>query len=47
MADARGLHNPKQGMSEESFPLTRIDQVVDLTVGCELLNFLDASPGYL
>ena len=28
------------------FPLPRIDQIVDSTVGCELLSFLDAYSGY-
>jgi hypothetical protein len=28
------------------FPLLRIDQIVDLTAGCELLCFLDAYSGY-
>jgi hypothetical protein len=28
------------------FPLPRIDQIVDSTVGCELLCFLDAYSGY-
>jgi hypothetical protein len=28
------------------FPLPRIDQVVNSTVGCELLSFLDAYSGY-
>jgi hypothetical protein len=28
------------------FPLPRIDQIVDLTAGCELLCFLDAYSGY-
>jgi hypothetical protein len=28
------------------FPLPRIDQVIDLTAGCELLSFLDAYSGY-
>jgi hypothetical protein len=28
------------------FPLPRIDQIVDLTTGCELLCFLDAYSGY-
>jgi hypothetical protein len=32
--------------SKDLFPLPRIDQVVDLTVGCELLSFLDAYLGY-
>jgi hypothetical protein len=31
---------------KDPFPLPRIDQVVDLTVGCELLSFLDAYSGY-
>jgi hypothetical protein len=30
---------------KDPFPLPRIDQVVDLTVGCELLSFLDAYSG--
>jgi hypothetical protein len=29
-----------------SFPLPRIDQIVDSTVGCEFLCFLDAYSGY-
>jgi hypothetical protein len=29
-----------------SFPLPRIDQIVDSTAGCELLCFLDAYSGY-
>jgi hypothetical protein len=28
------------------FPLPRINQIVDSTVGCELLCFLDAYSGY-
>jgi hypothetical protein len=31
---------------KDPFPLPRINQVVDLTVGCELLRFLDAYSGY-
>jgi hypothetical protein len=31
---------------KESFPLPRIDQVIDLTAECELLSFLDAYSGY-
>jgi hypothetical protein len=31
---------------KDPFPLPRIDQVVDSTVGCELLSFLDAYSGY-
>jgi hypothetical protein len=30
----------------DPFPLPRIDQVVDLTAGCETLCFLDAYSGY-
>jgi hypothetical protein len=32
--------------SKDLFPLPRIDQVIDLTVGCELLRLLDAYSGY-
>lgn len=32
--------------SKDPFPLPRIDQVIDSTVGCELLPFLDAYSGY-
>ena len=28
------------------FPLPRIDQIIDSTVGCEILSFLDAYSGY-
>jgi hypothetical protein len=31
---------------KDLFPLPRINQVVDLTAGCELLSFLDAYSGY-
>jgi hypothetical protein len=31
---------------KDPFPLPRIDQVVDLIVGCELPSFLDAYSGY-
>jgi hypothetical protein len=31
---------------KDPFPLPRIDQVVDLTTGCELLSFPDAYSGY-
>jgi hypothetical protein len=31
---------------KDPFPLPRIDQVVDLTTGCELMSFLDAYSGY-
>lgn len=31
---------------KDPFALSRIDQIVDSTVGCELLSFLDAYLGY-
>jgi hypothetical protein len=31
---------------KDHFPLHRIDQVVDSTIGCELLSFLDAYLSY-
>jgi hypothetical protein len=31
---------------KDSFPLPRIDQVIDLIAGCELLSFLDLYLGY-
>jgi hypothetical protein len=40
--DVCGIHNPKQGIPEGSFPSPQIEQVVDLTTRCELLSFLDA-----
>jgi hypothetical protein len=33
-------------MSESSFPLPLIDQIVDSTTGCATLSFLDAYSGY-
>jgi hypothetical protein len=42
MVDVCGIHNPKQGIPEGSFPSPQIEQVVDLTTRCELLSFLDA-----
>jgi hypothetical protein len=33
-------------MSKGSFPLPRIDQIIDSTSGCDLLSFLDAYSGY-
>ena len=31
---------------KDPFPLSRIDQIVDSTAGCDLLSFLDAYSGY-
>jgi hypothetical protein len=46
MEDVRRLHWSKQSMSEGSYPLSRIDQIVDSTARCETLSFLDAYSGY-
>jgi hypothetical protein len=40
------LHESEQALPEGSFPLPRIDQIVDSTAGCEQLSFLDAYSGY-
>ena len=32
---------------KDSFPLPRIDQLIDSTVGHELLTFMDAFSGYI
>ena len=31
---------------KDHFPLPCIDQIIDSTVGCEILSFLDAYSGY-
>ena len=31
---------------KDHFPLPRIDQIVNSTLGCEILSFLDANSGY-
>jgi hypothetical protein len=38
--------NLNKACLKDLFPLPRIDQVVDLTAGCELLSFLVAYSGY-
>jgi len=38
------MHN--QAYPKDSFPLSRIDQLVDATSGYALLSFLDAYSGY-
>ena len=31
---------------KDHFPLPRMDQIIDSTLGCEILSFLDANSGY-
>ena len=38
--------NLNRACLKDSFPLPRIDQLVDLTVGHKLLTFMDAFLGY-
>jgi hypothetical protein len=38
--------SPNKACPKDMFLLPRIDQVIDLTIGCELLSFLDAYSGY-
>ena len=38
--------NLNKACSEDSFPLPRIDRLVDSTVGHKLLTFMDTFPGY-
>ena len=41
-----GLHDLNDACSKDSFPLLRIDQIVDTSVGHGMLSFLDAFSGY-
>ena len=41
-----GLHEPKQSLPKNSFPLPRVDQLVDSAAGHKLLTFMDAFSGY-
>lgn len=38
--------NLNKAFPKDHFPLSRIDQIMDSTVGCDLLCFLDAFSGY-
>ena len=38
--------NLNKAYLKDSYPLPRIDQLVDSTVGHKLLSFMDAFPGY-
>jgi hypothetical protein len=44
--DVRQLHRHQQALPKDPFGLPRIDQVIDSTVGCDLLCFLDCYSGY-
>ncbi|RVW90531.1 Transposon Ty3-G Gag-Pol polyprotein [Vitis vinifera] len=46
MAGMRRLHHLNNACPKDSFPLLRIDQIVDSTVGQGMLSFLDAFSGY-
>ena len=38
--------NLNKACPKDSFPLSRIDQLVDMTIGHELLSFMEAYSGY-
>ncbi|KAF0935407.1 hypothetical protein E2562_032666 [Oryza meyeriana var. granulata] len=38
--------DPNKACPKDDFPLPRIDQLVDSTVDCELMSFLDIYSGY-
>jgi hypothetical protein len=38
--------NLNKACPKDPFPLSRIDQVIDSTAGCELLSFVDAYSGF-
>jgi hypothetical protein len=38
--------NLNKACPKDPFPLSRIDQVIDSTAGCELLSFIDAYSGF-
>ncbi|KAI5339031.1 hypothetical protein L3X38_018303 [Prunus dulcis] len=40
------MENVNMACPKDSFPLSRIDQLVDATAGHELLSFMDAYSGY-
>ena len=40
------LHELEQGVPHDSFPIPKIDQLVDSTVGYKRMSFLDAYRGY-
>ncbi|KAL0448665.1 UNVERIFIED_CONTAM: hypothetical protein Slati_1422900 [Sesamum latifolium] len=44
--DVYRLHGLNRACPKDSFPLPRIDAMIDSTSGCELMSFLDAFQGY-
>ena len=46
VASMCGFHRLEQGLSKDPFPMPRIDQLVDATVGYPQMSFLDAFQGY-
>ena len=46
MENVRRFHGLKPSLPKDSFPLPRIDQLVDSTAGHKLLTFMDAFSGY-
>ncbi|KAK4383269.1 hypothetical protein Sango_2792400 [Sesamum angolense] len=46
MENVHKFMRPQQGMSQDIYPLPRIDQLVDSKSKCELLSMMDASQEY-
>jgi len=46
LEDVRGLHRPEQGLPKNSYPLPKIDKLVDAMDSHALLSFMDAFSGY-
>ena len=46
VATLHRLHPHQQSLPKRQFPLPRIDLIVDVTAGHELLSFMDAFSGY-
>lgn len=47
MTGLRGFPRFEKGIPKNSFPLSRIDQLVDATASHALLSFMDAYLGYI
>ena len=46
VASVRGFHRPHKACPNDPFPMPRIDQWVNATVGHPRMSFLDAFQGY-